>query len=527
MDEKSDILASFVSVTDADPAVASEFLEAHGWNLQQSIDSYLDGNASSTSSSSASALTDLIPEDTEDNVRAPIPGIRQHVLMDTPQFVQRVGPPSGFNGKAPQTVFEMFRDFRKEEELIQNMVDRGRKQAQKHGLRPDQTVTKEKIRTLADLFRPPVELLFNGGFEAAKEEAILQKKWLLVNVQEVKEFESQRLNRDTWSSPSLKGLIASKFIFWQPYKDSEDAQRFMTFYTVTLCPHIAILDPRTGQLMDSWEGFISAQELLSQLEDFVDNNSLEDDAPVAVLRNQRREATDSFVTSETKKKKAVVDLSEEEQLAAAIAASLEEDKKGEPEPERGRKRKTISMSEDENSDEADDYSDEEQVSEEDEEEPKSRNSEDEAESEKTTRNDTTKEKRHSETTRKEETSQHRPEKRLKTKAEKTPEDTKAASLSTKDNPTVPDFGEEGFAKDCILMVRLPDGSNLKGQFSSKATLRHVKIWLARKRKEQGITTSFDMMTPFPRKKFTEDTLDKTLQEHELVPRAVVILNETE
>lgn len=41
-------------------------------------------------------------------------------------------------------------------------------------------------------------LLFSGDWEAAKEHAAHEGKWLLLNVQSPSEFASHRLNRDTW-----------------------------------------------------------------------------------------------------------------------------------------------------------------------------------------------------------------------------------------------------------------------------------------------------------------------------------------
>ena len=35
-------------------------------------------------------------------------------------------------------------------------------------------------------------------------------------------------------------------------KESENAQRYMTFYSVLEWPHVAILDPRTGERLVTW-----------------------------------------------------------------------------------------------------------------------------------------------------------------------------------------------------------------------------------------------------------------------------------
>ena len=42
-----------------------------------------------------------------------------------------------------------------------------------------------------------------------------KRKWLLVNVQDSKEFASQVLNRDVWSNHNVKDIIREYFIFWQ------------------------------------------------------------------------------------------------------------------------------------------------------------------------------------------------------------------------------------------------------------------------------------------------------------------------
>ena len=42
------------------------------------------------------------------------------------------------------------------------------------------------------------------------------------------------------------------FKYFQQYKESEDAQRYMTFYPVNDWPYVSILDPRTGELLVTW-----------------------------------------------------------------------------------------------------------------------------------------------------------------------------------------------------------------------------------------------------------------------------------
>ena len=49
----------------------------------------------------------------------------------------------------------------------------------------------------------------------AKEAGTAKGKWLLVNIQNVKEFSCQILNRDVWSNSLVRELIARHFILWQ------------------------------------------------------------------------------------------------------------------------------------------------------------------------------------------------------------------------------------------------------------------------------------------------------------------------
>ena len=49
----------------------------------------------------------------------------------------------------------------------------------------------------------------------AKYEGQRSNKWLLVNIQDPKEFSCQVLNRDVWSNSAVKDIINEHFIFWQ------------------------------------------------------------------------------------------------------------------------------------------------------------------------------------------------------------------------------------------------------------------------------------------------------------------------
>ena len=91
------------------------------------------------------------------------------------------------------------------------------------------------------------------------EKAKKENKYVLVNIQDVSEFDCQRLNRDTWSDLELQRLVSQNFKFWQggPHL----TLMYCNFHPIDAYPHIAALDPITGQRMWYWEGWIGPQDL--------------------------------------------------------------------------------------------------------------------------------------------------------------------------------------------------------------------------------------------------------------------------
>ena len=73
----------------------------------------------------------------------------------------------------------------------------------------------KKRATLSELFKPPLELIFQGNFVEAKETGAAVKKWLLVNVQDGREFASHTLNRDVWNNSKVKDVVKTSFLLWQ------------------------------------------------------------------------------------------------------------------------------------------------------------------------------------------------------------------------------------------------------------------------------------------------------------------------
>ena len=70
-----------------------------------------------------------------------------------------------------RSVFDGFRDFQAE---TRNMEDR---------LEQGLPVSKSKKKTLEELFKPPLDLMYQGNWQAARDHADKTKRWLLVNIQ--------------------------------------------------------------------------------------------------------------------------------------------------------------------------------------------------------------------------------------------------------------------------------------------------------------------------------------------------------
>ncbi|XP_018415877.1 PREDICTED: UBX domain-containing protein 7 [Nanorana parkeri] len=284
------LLKEFLSITGASESVGKHMLEACNHNLEMAVTMFLDGGGvveePSTSSAGASSAR---PAD-EDEVRAPIPQ-KQEILVEPEMF----GAPK--RRRPARSIFDGFRDFQTETIRQEQELRNG-------------GVVDKKLTTLADLFRPPVDLMHKGSFETAKECGQLKNKWLMINIQNVQDFACQCLNRDIWSNDNVKSLIREHFIFWQVYHDSEEGQRYIQFYKLSDFPYVSILDPRTGQKMVEWQK-LDVSSFLEQVTGFLGEHG----------------QLDGLSSSPPKKRprsESLIDASEDSQLEAAIRASLQE-----------------------------------------------------------------------------------------------------------------------------------------------------------------------------------------------------------
>jgi hypothetical protein len=144
-------------------------------------------------------------------------------------------------------------------------------------------------------------------------------KWIIVNVQNPSLFDCQKLNRDIWKHDSIKELIKENFIFIQYSKDDPRGNQYGQYYfplkdSDAAYPHIAIVDPRTGEQVKVWSGppVPNPSDFLMQLVEFLDRYSLDVSKknPVAKRKLEKPKAVD------------VDRLTEEEMLDLALQNSL-------------------------------------------------------------------------------------------------------------------------------------------------------------------------------------------------------------
>ncbi|XP_066476369.1 UBX domain-containing protein 7 isoform X1 [Tiliqua scincoides] len=285
------LIQQFTAITGASESVGKHMLEACSNNLEMAVTMFLDGGGIAEEPSTSSASISNLRPLSEDEVRAPIPQKQEILVEPEPLF----GAPK--RRRPARSIFDGFRDF--QTETIR----------QEQELRNGGAIDK-KLTTLADLFRPPIDLMHKGSFETAKECGQMQNKWLMINIQNVQDFACQCLNRDVWSNEAVKNIIREHFIFWQVYHDSEEGQRYIQFYKLADFPYVSILDPRTGQKLVEWHQ-LDVTSFLDQVTGFLGEHGQLDGHSTSPPQKRTRSES-------------LIDASEDSQLEAAIRASLQE-----------------------------------------------------------------------------------------------------------------------------------------------------------------------------------------------------------
>lgn len=176
-----------------------------------------------------------------------------------------------------------------------------------------------KSNILAEMYRPPFELMSRVPWDEAREQGRDTEKWIIVNIQDPSVFDCQLLNRDIWKHAGIMETIRENFIFMQYSKDDPRGNQYVQYYfqnkdSESAYPHIAIVDPRTGEQVKVWSGppAPKAMDFLMQLHEFLERYSLKAAAKNPVARRK----------AEAKKETQVERMTEEQQMEMAMQASL-------------------------------------------------------------------------------------------------------------------------------------------------------------------------------------------------------------
>lgn len=174
---------------------------------------------------------------------------------------------------------------------------------------------------LAEMYRPPFEIMSRLPWDVARQEGRDGEKWLLVNIQDSSIFDCQVLNRDLWKDKSVQDTVKEHFVFLQYSKDDSRSAPYLQYYfqgsdVSENYPHIAIVDPRTGEQMKVWSGppVVKPAEFLMQLHEFLDRYSLKHHVRNPVARRKAE-----------KKEKSIDAMTEEEMMEMAMRNSLGEE----------------------------------------------------------------------------------------------------------------------------------------------------------------------------------------------------------
>ncbi|KAF0309199.1 UBX domain-containing protein 7 [Amphibalanus amphitrite] len=307
-------LEQIMAVTAADRQRAAALLAAAGGSVQRAINIHFEAERVPEPASNGADAERCSPapaaaaSEVEGAVRAPIPP-RAEVMLDPAHSAANYALPSRRSRlRQTDSVFDKFRDFSAEIRLQESQLA-GPGPSQRAAPPGADHPERYKLQTLEEIFRPPLELIFRGTFQAARDQGIADNKWLMVNVQNTEEFACQVLNRDVWSSHKVRDIVRANFIFWQVYHESSEGLKYKTFYPVSSWPYVAILDPRTGELLRTWSK-LDKNSAIELLIDFLEAHKFSEDAPPT----PKRPRVDS-----------VLELDEEAQLRLAIEKSLQHD----------------------------------------------------------------------------------------------------------------------------------------------------------------------------------------------------------
>lgn len=141
----------------------------------------------------------------------------------------------------------------------------------------------------------PDEILSTLTWEEAQEVGIKEERWILINIHDPAIAKCQLLNRDVWNDVKVVDMVREKFIFFQCRKEEYRAREYISFHFPVYklqgaYPHIAIVDPRSGEQLMLWSGHVpKAKDFLADIREFLDQYSLNPRSKKAMRKGKGKE----------------------------------------------------------------------------------------------------------------------------------------------------------------------------------------------------------------------------------------------
>ncbi|KAG5189918.1 hypothetical protein JKP88DRAFT_352950 [Tribonema minus] len=286
MAANSELVQQFIDIAGADQPNAKYYLELTQNDLAAALNMFWEtmaagpaqpaaaagsgGALADTDAATAAAIAAALQEQEDpDNVR-PADAVKRQRLMDVPHMG---GGPGGLMQAMMQ---HPFRNAHVEAMRAQGaapaVAGRGGAFSMGAGGGGAAPAGDRHSRKLADMYAPPLGIMFEGPFQEARAEAKAQGKMLLVNIQDDTEFACHMLNRDTWKDETVQEMVTCTCTFWQMLRTAPEGQVFCDRYKAQQFPYVAILDPRTAGPIWKWtkkkaDSFLDAQTMLEALSD--------------------------------------------------------------------------------------------------------------------------------------------------------------------------------------------------------------------------------------------------------------------
>lgn len=310
-------IATFLAFTATeDSATAKQFLDISGGNVEYAVQLFMEsGNQPLASNNDEELAQRLQLEAYENNsVREADANVHRHeTLLDSfppyhggfehhenaifgsgrvGVFNQRYDDGQSDDDDSDPQIIELDSDSEDENDVME--VDEGgepvrlNRRTRTQRSRDDELTSTQ--RRLAELFKPPFDLILRTSLDGAKTAGRKEQKWILVNIQDQSEFQCQVLNRDFWSNAAVKEIVKKNFILLQYQHDSPHGQNYLNFYTVDGFPHISILDPMTGERVRTWvDGMVPAlNDWVADVELFLEKFSLQPGSSNPLVEHKTR-----------------------------------------------------------------------------------------------------------------------------------------------------------------------------------------------------------------------------------------------